>query len=373
MRIGFDVSPITRTRTGVGNYCHYLLKHLLELEEDCVFRAFSSGMAEIDLGDLAASLGHRHIPVPTRFLYLLWNTVGLPRVDKLLGNVDVYHATNYFLPPTRSARRVVTVHDLAFLAVPEFCSAKIVQPFSGGIGRFCRDADAILAYSESTKGDIVQYLDVDPDRITVAPMAVDEGFLPLAREEAAGLVAERYGISEPFLLFVSTLDPRKNVIGLLRAFALLAKEIPHRLVLIGSPGWNADAIFETIENLGIGDRIVRPGFVPHLELPAFYCAADAFVFPTHYEGFGLPLLEALVCGCPVVTADNSSVPEVTGDGALRVDSKDVEGFANAVRLILSDSELREKLVAKGKAHAEKFSWHTCARTTMDLYRKLATC
>lgn len=371
MRVGFDISPISRTRTGVGNYCYYLLKNLLARESGGQFVGLASGRRRPQLDSLAGRVPYRWIPVPTRALYHSWTYLRAPKVDRLLGGVDVYHATNYFLPPTRRARRVVTIHDLAFLATPELCSPKIVGPFSAGIRRFAQEADGILVYSDSTKRDIMRFLDVPAANITVAPMAVDEDFIPLPRERAIEFVKDKYRIAPPFLLFVSTLEPRKNVPTLLQAFARLT-DLPHRLVLIGSVGWNAEPIFETIGKLKLEDRIIRPGFVPHLELPAFFCAADAFVFPTLYEGFGLPLLEALTCGCPVVTANNSSVPEVTGDAAVTTDAMDVEGFAEAVRRVLGDGALRDSLISRGLAHAKQFSWRRCAETTHDLYRKLAS-
>lgn len=371
MRVGIDIGPMTCTRTGVGNYCYYLLKNLVKAGTDCEFVGFSSGLASIELGVLDGVIAHRHIAVPTRLLYKIWSALKAPKVDWILGGVDVYHATNYFLPPTRCARRVVTIHDLSFLVVPELCSPRIIGPFSKGVPRFAAEADAILAYSESTKGDIVRYLAVDPAKVTVAPLAVDEDFIPISRDEAAERIKARYGIGEPFLLFVSTLEPRKNVPTLLRAFALLAKDIPHRLVLVGRTGWGTEEIFATLDSLNLGERVVRAGFVPQQDLLAFYCAADAFVFPTLYEGFGLPLLEALSCGCPVVTAKNSSVPEVTDAAALYADPRDPESVAAAVRRVLEDGSLRADLVARGRAQAKKFSWATCAQRTLEVYRSVA--
>lgn len=366
------MTPLTPERTGVGNYCYFLLKNLVALGGPCEFRGFSSGRAFVDISDFNGAVSVRRLPAPTRVLYRSWDWFGVPKVDTFLGGVDVYHATNYFLPPTRRARRVVTVHDLAFLVCPEWCSPKIVGPFAKGVKRFCAEADAVLVYSESTKRDIERLLGTDAAKITVAPMAVDESFKPMKKETAKGLLAERYGISGPFLLFVSTLEPRKNVVGLLRAFGRIADRIPHRLLLVGGVGWNAGPIFETIERLDLGHRIIRPGFVPHSELPAFYSAADVFVFPTHYEGFGLPLLEALTCGCAVVTCDNSSVPEVTGEGAIRVPSGDETAFAEAVMRVLEDTGLRERLIAAGLEHARRFSWRACAETTMRVYQRLAS-
>jgi glycosyltransferase involved in cell wall biosynthesis len=371
MRVGIDIGPLTNQRTGVGNYCYYLLKHLLDLDQACHYHGFSSGLSPINLDGLDGRIDHRHLPIPTRILYRLWSTLGRPSVDGLLGGVDLYHATNYFLPPTSQAASVVTIHDLAFIAQPSLCSPRIVGPFSKGIRRFAQRANAILTYSESTKRDVLNFLEVDEAKVAVAPMAVDDGFLPIVREEAEGILKNQFKVEGPFLLFISTLEPRKNVPTLIKAFARIHKKIPHNLLLIGGVGWNADPIFETIEQLGIQDRIIRPGFIPHHMLPAFYSAADAFVFPTLYEGFGLPLLEALTCGCPVIAADNSSVPEVTGDAALLSDAMDEAALAENVLAVLEDDALRAGMIARGKTHAAQYSWGACAEKTLQVYRSVA--
>ena len=370
MRIGIDISPITTTRTGVGNYCHFLLRHLLAIAPEHEFVGFSSGSARVDLGAMKTKVRHRHIPIPTRAMYAVWTALRWPKVDEILGGVDVYHATNFFLPPTRRAKRVLTIHDLAFLAMPELCSPAIVGPFSKGIRRFAAEADAILAYSESTKRDIVRLLDVDPKKIVAAPIAADPDLRPMPREAAQARLETQYGIKPPFLLFVGTLEPRKNVAGIIRAFSSIAGDIPHTLVLVGPEGWNAAAIIETIDRCRLEKRVVRPGFAPREDLPAFYSAADAFVFPTRYEGFGLPLLEAMTCGCPVITSDNSSVREVAGDAALYAPCDDIEAIASGIRRVIEDATLRESLVARGYAQISRFSWERCAQTTLEVYTRL---
>lgn len=373
MRVGLDISPLTSARTGVGNYCYYLLKHLLRLESGCEFAGFSSGRSRIELGELAGMLPHRHVPVPTRALYAVWSTLRAPKVDSLLGGVDVFHATNYFVPPTKSARRVVTFHDLAFLVAPELCSPKIRRTFSKGIKRFATEADAIIACSESTKADIIRLLGVDASKVTVAYEAVDEDFAPGEdKEKAAAHLAAHHGVRGPFFLFVGTLEPRKNIPTLLRAFASIASDVPHDLVLVGGIGWNAATIFDTIEELGLSQRVVQLGFLnSHDELAAFYSAAEAFVFPTLYEGFGLPILEAMKCGCPVITSNISSAPEVAGDAALCHDPRDAGAFAQSMRNVVEDAQLRETLAARGIEQARRFSWESCARTTIDVYTSVA--
>lgn len=370
MRAGIDVSPLTAARTGVGNYCYYLLQHMMAREPSVNFHGFASGMKPIELDGLADRLPLRHVRVPTRALYKSWEWLRAPKVDGLLGGVDIYHATNYFLPPVRRAKRVLTIHDLAFLAVPELCSPRIVGPFSTAVHKYAPHADRIMAYSESTRRDIVRFLDLPAERVSVAPMAVDEAFQPVPREDARALLAREYGIDGPYLLFVSTIEPRKNVVGLLQAFEQVLDDIPHHLVMIGSIGWNAEDAVALMESPRLKERIIRPGFVPHMALPPFYCAADAFVFPTHYEGFGLPLLEALTCGCPVVSAANSSVPEVVGDAALLSDSRDTATVAANIRRIVGEEALRDDLRAKGYEQAKRFSWDECARVTLDAYREV---
>ena len=371
IRIGFDISPLRHPRTGVGNYCYSQLKHLLRVAGDCEFVGFASGLRALELGDLAGMLAYRAVPVPTRALYRIWSLLGAPKVDALLGGADVYHATNYFLPPTRSARRVVTIYDLSFLTMPEHSSPKITAVFAKGVGRFAREADAVLTCSEATKSDVVRLLDVSPDRVEVAYGAVDEACVPMDREAAAVRVAARFGVRRPFILFVGTLEPRKNVAALVRAFGRLAREIPHDLVLAGPKGWRADQILGAIEELHLEDRVIRTGFIPdRADLAALYSAADLFAFPSLYEGFGLPVLEAMTCGCPVVTADNSSLPEVAGEAALLVDAGDEPGLASAMRRVLEDDALRQSMAAQGFEQARRFSWEACARTTLGVYNDL---
>jgi glycosyltransferase involved in cell wall biosynthesis len=214
---------------------------------------------------------------------------------------------------------------------------------------------------------------VHPDKVEVTYLAVEDGFGPPPQEEAIARLRDRYDIHTPYILFVGTLEPRKNLTALIRAFARIAADIPHNLVLVGAIGWNPETLFDSIATSSLADRVVRPGFVAQQDLPLFYGGADLFVFPSLYEGFGLPILEAMKCGCPVVAADNTSLPEVAGDAALLVNAEDEAGMADAMRAILEDPSVRERCVSRGRERVKHFSWEASARATLDIYRSLVSC
>lgn len=371
MQIGIDIGPISRRRSGVGNYCYHLLTALLRLAPEHEYRGFAAGVRPLDLEPFRGRMSHVRVPIPTRLVYCIWSACGGPAVDTLSGGLDVFHATNFYLPPTRSARRILTIHDLAFLVQPAWCSPRVVGPFSRGIRTFAHAADLVIADSEATRRDIIRLLEVPPEKVTAIPLACTAEFRPFPREQALAAIRagyESHGLSGPYILFVGTLEPRKNLVGLLRAFSKIASRIPHQLVLAGARGWNTAEIFEAIAALGLRDRVAHLGYVADNDLPRLYAGADVFVLPSHYEGFGLPVLEAMACGCPVVVADNSSLPEVAGDAGLYCKADDPETIGAAMLEVLGNDARRSELVRRGLAQAAKFSWETTARATLDVYR-----
>lgn len=369
-RIGIDLSPLAGQRTGVGGYVAGLLGGLLRLAPPGALHAYSTGRQR---PDLPAPMPHRHLPCPTRMVYLAQSLLGRPRADRVLGGVDVFHATNYFLPPVHSAKRILSIYDLAMLRNPGWGDPAKVAPFVQSLRRNAHAADAILTCSAASRSDIVELLDLDPARVYVAHGAVDDDFVPPPREAAQARVAQAYGIQHPYVLYVGTLEARKNVDGLVAAFAGVAKQVPHHLVLVGARGWQADAVDNAIADCGLAARVHQVGYIQERgDLPAFYAAADAFAFPSHYEGFGLPVLEAMACGCPVIAASNSSLPEVAGDAALFAPAEDGAAWTVALDRILTDTALRDELRAKGAARCAEFSWDQSAATVWSLYQALAT-
>lgn len=370
MRIGYDLTPITAAPTGVGVYTAALLTHMLAAAQPGeTFHGWASGLARRPPDILAGLTSHRHLPIPTRALYALWTALDHPQADRLLGRVDLFHATNYFLPPVARARRILSIYDLSFLVCPQFSSPKIVGPFSRRIRRFAAAADAILTCSHASKKDIVEHLGMPPEKITVAHGAPGPEFTPIERDTAKRRILERFELTTPFLLYSGTLEPRKNVAGLIRAYQKIRPKIPHRLVLIGARGWNTASLDEALHTAG--DGVLCLGYVPDpADLAACYAAADLFVFPSFHEGFGLPVIEAMACGCPVLTAPRASLPEVGGDAAVYAPPEDIDAIAAAILALLQNPEERARRAALGLEQAARFTWSDAAARTLALYRSL---
>lgn len=287
----------------------------------------------------------------------------LARHDRL----DVLHGPVNIAPLLTPCATVVTVHDLAYLRLPDRLPTGRRRYFATLTRASVWRASRVLAVSESTKWDIVELLGVPPERIAVTPLAADTSFRPVTGEALEVFLAE-HGIVRPFVLSVGTLEPRKNLPTLLRAFARIAGEVPHDLVLAGPEGWMTDEIHDTRRRLNLGDRLRFTGYVEAEVLPAWYSAADLFVYPSLYEGFGLPPLEAMACGTPVITSDVSSLPEVVGDAALTVPPTDETALAAAMHRVLGHPALRADLRSRGLERARRFSWERTAALTLAAYR-----
>jgi len=231
-------------------------------------------------------------------------------------------------------------------------------------------ADQIIAISNSTKQDLIRYFQVPEEKITVTHLAADECFQPLPFDKVQ-VFREKYGLDFPFILYVGTLEPRKNLPTLIKAFYYLKKKnIHHKLVIAGGKGWKYDPIFQTISDLNLIKDIHFTGYVPKEDLPLLYNAADAFVYPSLYEGFGLPPLEAMACGCPVITSNTSSLPEVVGDAGIMINPCDYDKLAEAIDNIISDTDLKIQFSKMGQVRAAQFSWNKCAEETLKIYNDL---
>lgn len=381
MRIGIDYTAAIHQQAGIGRYTRGLVQGLAKLYTDDEYVLLLGGgqapSASVGLSGLRSSVPDRfhirQVPVSPRLLTVLWHRLRLPLpVDLLIGRVDVFHSPDYVLPPVRHGKAVVTIHDLSFLRYPPGAEPSLRQYLSRVVPQAAKRADLVLADSENTRQDVAELLGIAPAKVEVLYPGVDEAFKPVKDRKLLARVRERYGLSFPFILTVGTLEPRKNLTLLLKAYATLRAvgEEPHKLVIAGKKGWLYEGVFRTVRELSLEGDVIFTGFVPDEDLPALYSLAEVFVFPSLYEGFGLPPLEAMACGTPVITSSGSSLPEVVGEAGLMVSSANTEALAQAVRRVLSDSGLRQSLAAKGIRQARKFTWQRAAEQLLRIYQRL---
>lgn len=371
MRIGIDYTAAVRQVAGIGRYTRGLIRALAELDHETPYVLFSAGR-DADARPWPANFATRSMPLSDRHLSIIWQRLRLPLpIEWLTGALDLFHSPDFVLPPVRHARTVLTVHDLSFLRYPECFSPPLLRYLLSAVPRSVERADLVLADSENTRDDLIELLGVPPERIRVVYAGVEPEFAPSLQAEIEA-VRERYSIQRPYLLGVGTLQPRKNFRRLIEAYHLLRQErsIPHQLVIAGGRGWLYEPILEAIESHGLQEDVRLIGFVDDTDLPALYTGADLFAFPSLYEGFGIPVLEAMACGTPVVAADASSLPEVAGEAALLVSPTDIEALAEALWLGLDDSELRETLRARGWEQCRRFTWSASAQQLLASYTDL---
>jgi glycosyltransferase involved in cell wall biosynthesis len=314
----------------------------------------------------------------------LWTHVRLS-LEMLTAPPDVLFVPAHVLPLVHPRRSVVTVHDLGYRHEPQ-AHRLLDRLYLELSTRYnARAATRVIADSAATKRDLVQLYGTDPDRITVIPLGVDELFQPVTDAARLAAVRAKYGIPGDYLLYVGTLQPRKNLVRLVEAWArviadcrLQIADLGRRtLVIAGKKGWLYEEIFATVRRLGLEGRVLFPGYVPEEDLPALLSGATAFVLPSLYEGFGLPVLEAMACGTPVIAANVSSLPEVVGDAGLLVDPLDSDALAAALQRLLTDADpstplrasLRAELRQRGLARAKLFSWPRCARETLAVLER----
>lgn len=367
MHIGIDARLVYHTRAGIGEYTLRLTQALAELYPDQRFTLLQdvrAGQAFVKADNVVVA--RTRVPSHHRAEQLL-----LPWVVRALG-VDVFHSPD-FIPPFRArGRSVITIHDLAFLIYPHFLTKEAAR-YYGQIDRAVRHADQIIAVSQSTKNDLVRMLGAPEDKITVIYEAADPVFQPLERSASWRHVHEIYDLPEDYILFVSTIEPRKNIGALLRAYRRLRDDyrLTPDLALGGSPGWLSDDIYNLVDKLDLRPYCHFLGRVAAHDLVHLYNAARVLVHPAFYEGFGLTPLEAMACGTPVIVSNVSSLPEVVGDAAILIDPEHDEEITVALWRILSDDGLFESLRAKGLQRAAAFSWRRAAEQTMAVYHKAA--
>ena len=373
MKVCLDLTPALHNTAGTGRYVRELSKALVDLghgDQLSFFCVDPEGGAE---AGTPGSVPRKTIRCSKRWWSAAAALSSILRIpmDRFVGDADVFHATWHLLPGLRTPASVMTLYDLSFALFPETHLRVLRWSSNALVPRFLRACDRIIAISESTKRDAVRLYGIPESKIVVTHLAAEDRFRPADPDRVAG-VRLRFGLPPRFLLYVGTIEPRKNLGVLLGALVRLkeqGREVP--LVVAGRLGWLYDGFLAKIRSLGLERLVILPGFVPDDDLPALYTAAEGFVYPSIYEGFGIPVLEAMGCGTPVLCSDASSLPEVAGDGGILLPPGDPAAWAAAIARLTGEPSLRRELRERGFRQASRFRWEETARRTWEVYR--ATC
>lgn len=379
MHIWVDASPLgNKPITGVENYTLNLINNLFLKDRNNSYSIFGLRINKDDLGISNSNFVLKEIPdlIKTRsiwYSWLIWNYFISPFM-LVLKQPDVYLSFIPALPLYCPVAGIFIVYDISPIIIPDAFFAKTRLKFKMDIRHAAKYAKSIITISQSTKDDMIKFLNVNQSRVSVIYPGYDNKlFVPIEDRSLMDKVRLKYGIDCNYILNVGTLEPRKNTRRLIQAYLRLkrAGSISHKLVITGSKGWLYDDTFHLIEAAKAYDEIIFTGYVESDDLPALYSGADAFIYPSLYEGFGLPPLEAMACGTPVITSNTSSLPEVVGDAGLLVDPYSEEEIAGAIYKVVSDNILREAMVQKGLKRAKLFSWEKSASELLNAIESVA--
>ena len=370
MRIAIDIHPLNwKEKAGFYRYIYNLVSHLLSMDSSNDYTLFNSfrgfyGDKNIDRKFIYRFSG--------RLSVLLLETLSFP-VELIMGPVDLFHGPCFFVPSCLRCKSIVTIHDLMPFRHPEFSEAKWIVHFKKNIDLSIRRADAIISGSNATKVDLMEYLDVPEEKIVVIYHGVSPAFRPVTDRAHIEEIKAKYGIGgQPYLLFVGNIEPKKNIETLIHAYVQLRNETIYQfpLLIVGKKSEHFYKVWEVVKKLHVEKEVLFTDGVNDDELPSLYSGAELFVFPSLFEGFGIPVIEAMACGTPVVASHRASIPEVAKDAALFVDPLNRDEIAGAMYQILQNSTLKDQLVEKGLSHSKKFTWEKTARETLKLYERI---
>lgn len=382
MRVGIDISQIIYEGTGVATYTRSLVQALVKASGNDEFVLFGSSLrARRILKEFLESLQTKNAEgkfsyLPPKLLEFLWNGVHIFPIENFIGEIDVFHSSDWLEPPTKFARKVTTLHDLTVFKYPETFSPTgghdIVKNQKRKLFFSKRECDRIICVSKTTKEDAMEILGIPEKKLEVIYEAADPFYFPRGDKEVAR-VKDKFHIKGDFLLCVGTREPRKNLDRVIMAFSEIARNYPDlNLLIAGKYGWGDEKMSNVNSPAGGQKSKVRIlGYVEKEDLAGLFSGATAFIYPSLYEGFGLPILDAMACQCPVVTSNLGSMKEIAGEAAILVDPVSVSGIANGILKIVGDSETRNALINEGQRRILEFSWEKTAFQTLEIYRSLA--
>lgn len=374
VRILIDFTPAVRQTAGIGRITRQLVRRFPWRDAGLDPYLFVSGRRG-EGPRTEAGLDLHYTPLRERDMTRLWHRadIAFPTVDQFSAvRPHIFHATDFVLPPSRARCKILTVHDLAFRRDPETAVPSLRHYLERVVPRSVERSDFIIADSHSAARDLQEFWSVSPERVAVVPAGVDaKEFHKVSDAGVLQSVRRRYSIGEaPYILALSTIQPRKNFVRLVEAFALLRdRHSGLKLVIGGKRGWKYQDLFRRVLELGLEEEVVFPGFVKDEDLPALYSGAELFAYPSLYEGFGIPILEAMACETPVVASVSSSLAEAGGPGPCYADPLSVDSIEDCMERVLSNSQLRQAMTAAGLRHAALYSWRRCALKLWEAYSR----
>ncbi len=371
MRIGIDIRCLMESQySGIGEYTYNLINHLLSIDQANQYILFFNSNKKIQVPKFDfPNVTYKGFNYPNKIFNLSLRFLKIAEIDKLIGGVDYFLAPNLlFLNLSTECKKILVIHDLSFELYPEFFTAKkrlwhtLIDP-----KKLCNDSECIIAVSENTKNDIVRIYGINQDKIKVIYPGINEVFHAEILESQKQKVKNKYNLPNKYIFYLGNLEPRKNIETLIMAFSEINDDSLN-LVIAGSQAWKYKKIYRLWQNSSAKKRIKFLGYVDASDKPALYSLAEIFVYPSIYEGFGLPPLEAMACNIPVITSFNSSLVEAVGQNGLLIDPNNYLELANSISLLLNDKNLQNKLIEKGKQQSQKFSWQNTANEVLNIFK-----
>ena len=377
--VGIDVTSALTQGGGIGRYTRELIGALSQTDFANQFdiTLFSAQPpAQLPVSNplpTHPAISHKPAFLTEKWLYRIWYRLRFPLpVQTFTGRLNLFHSPDFVLPPLAgNIPSLLTVHDLSFLHYPHTFTPALVNYLNSVVPWSVGRATHVLADSIATQEDLINLWQVPADKITVLYSGVNGRFSPVKDPAAIDHLRIKYKLGDnPWILAVGTVQPRKNYQLLIQAFAKIADRFPHNLVITGGKGWLFEDILDEVQAQGLDGRVIFTGFVDDEDLPAMYSGATVLAFPSLYEGFGLPILEAMGCGTPVINSDASCLPEVTGDATVQLPPEGIDRWADGLANILADDALRDELISKGHEQIKTFTWQRSAGQLLSIYNKL---
>lgn len=373
MKIGINARYLQKETSGIINYLLNLIINLKKIDRQNEYILFFGNdkpvPAEVLCDNFKSDIPS--MPTNSQIMRVLWEHLYLPVAIKKL-KIDVFHEPSFIAPVFKKCPTVITIYDLAFLYYPKCFTRRNVMYFKAMLAGSINRADAIIAISENTKKDIINHFKVHPDKIKVIYGGVDAFFRIVNNAEETSRVKRKFNITKEYILNVSLISPRKNLISLLKSFKKLRedKNIDCQLVIAGGKGWRYKDIFKMVRLLELDNNIIFTDYVSNEELLHLYNNAMLFAYPSLYEGFGLPILEAMACGCPVVSSSTSSIPEVCADAAMLVNPESIDDLTEAIYIMITEDSIKQVYKKKGLERIKYFLWEGTAQKTLSVYKKV---